>query len=189
MIAYKGVNPDGTNRLGKGTILFEVGKTYMEERSKTVAAGFHCCENPFECLSYYNLGKDRFFMVDARGDIDEDENERVACTEIEILKELTVKEFILAGLSYMVSHQKREGWEKSVGKDVKIAKDVAIARLAAIARGKNPTASAGEGGYIALVGEDTNGYIWAVRMKKIDGKAYKPGVMYKLSFAGEVVPA
>ncbi len=187
MIAYKGVNPDGTNRLGKGTILFEVGKTYTEERSKTVAAGFHCCENPFECLSYYNLGEDRFFMVDARGDIDEDENERVACTEIEILKELTVKELILAGLNYMVSHQKREGWEKTKG-GVKIAKDVASAPLVAIARGRNPVASSQEGGYIALVGEDVNGYIWAVRMKKIDGKTYKPGIMYKLSFAGEVVP-
>lgn len=187
MVAYKGVNPDGTNRLGKGRILYEVGKTYKEERSKTVAAGFHCCENPFECLSYYTLGEDRFFQVEALGDIDEDGDERVACTEMKIIRELTIRDFVMAGLSYMVSHQKREGWEKTKC-SVKIARDVASAPLVAIARGRNPVASSQEGGYIALVGEDVNGYIWAVRLKKIDGKKYKPGINYTLSFAGEVVP-
>ena len=188
MTAYKGVSPDGTNRLGKGRILFKVGKTYKEDRSKTVAAGFHCCENPFECLTYYELGKDRFFQVEARGDIDEDENERIACTEMKIVKELKVNEFIAAGLNYMISHQKRGSWEKSRG-GVKIAKDIASASIVAVARGRNPMASAGEGGYIALVREDAGGNIEAIRFKKIDGEKFKPGIMYRLNFVGEVVQA
>lgn len=58
MIAYKGFTKDLTARLGRGNYQFKPGETAIEENSKTVRSGFHCCENPFECLGYYNLKSD-----------------------------------------------------------------------------------------------------------------------------------
>ena len=97
MRAYKGFTPDLMSRLGGKPVQFKVGETYEEPRSKTANSGFHCCENPFECLSYYGYKQDRFCLVEAEGDIDEDDFERISCTKLTILKELTEKEFFLAG--------------------------------------------------------------------------------------------
>ena len=187
MLAYKGVSADGTNRLGSGKILYEVGRTYRTEKSKTVASGFHCCENPFECLGYYTLGKDRFFEVEASGSIDEDKEERIACTEMKILRELTVPDFMLIGIAYMVKHPKRENWEQKHS-NMTVAKDKAEGSLIAIARGSSPMAAAGMGGYIGLIQEKEQDGIVCVRMKKVDGRGILPGTFYTLK-SGKVVPA
>jgi hypothetical protein len=187
MIAYKGVGLDGANRLGKGKIVYEVGKTYTEEKSKTVASGFHCCENPFECLSYYNLGDDRFFEVEAGGSIDEDGDERIACTEMTVLRELSIPDFMFAGITYMVTHPKRDKWEQNK-KNLVVGKDTAEGELVTIARGRSPKAAGIEGGYIGLIQESSKGEIINVRLKKVDGREIKPGTYYTLKF-GKVVPA
>lgn len=86
MRAYKGFTKELISRLGNGekeTCCFTPGETKEVEASKTVSSGFHCCENPFECLAYYAFdGSNRFFIVEAAGDIDEDDDERIACTKI-----------------------------------------------------------------------------------------------------------
>lgn len=155
MRAYKGFTPDLRSCLGGKPVQFKIGGVYEEEKSKTVRAGFHCCENPFECLTYYRYGKDRFCVVEAEGDIDEDQDERISCTRIKILKELSQQEFFLAGVAYMVSHPKRTGWEKhSTG--VEVAKEYAEAKLPeeiAIARGANPAVEAVPGAFVGLIRE------------------------------------
>lgn len=79
MRAYKGFTKELISRLGNGekeTCCFTPGETKEVEASKTVSSGFHCCENPFECLAYYAFdGSNRFFIVEAAGDIDEDDDE------------------------------------------------------------------------------------------------------------------
>ena len=95
MIAYKGFTPELTSRLGDGkkeTCTFEPGCTMTSEESKTARTGYHCCENPAECLAYYSWdGKNRFWKVEAEGDIDEDAHERIACTKITLLAKETDK--------------------------------------------------------------------------------------------------
>lgn len=49
MKAYKGFNKDMTCR----EFQFEEGKTYEEEKAKLCECGFHACENPLDCYSYY----------------------------------------------------------------------------------------------------------------------------------------
>ena len=112
MVAFKGFSPDLTARLGRGRYQFAPGQTYQEDRSKTASCGFHCCENPFDCLRYYSLGRDRFFLVEAAGSIDEDEYNRIACTEITLVQELDIKQFAGYGMIYMVNHPLRANWER-----------------------------------------------------------------------------
>ena len=177
MRAFKGVSKDGTNNLGKGKIKYEAGRNYSEKRAKTVAAGFHCCENPMECLTYYHLDSDRFFVVEAGGSIDEDDGERIACTELKVIRELTLAEFAMESMLYIVSHPKRKKWEQT-HTGVKVAKDKAEATMIAIARGKNPMVKGTTGTFLGLIQEDRNGNILHAGMKKVDGKKIRENVWY-----------
>lgn len=183
MRAYKGFTPDLMSRLGGKPVQFKVGETYEEPRSKTADSGFHCCENPFECLTYYSFGSDRFCLVEATGDIDEDDNERISCTKLKVLKELSEMELFLAGVAYMIQHPERKKWEQS-HKSVTVAREYAEAMKAgqiAIARGDNPAVEAVPGAYIALI-RDTQ----ADRITAWADVAQAAGT-YSLNEAGEAV--
>lgn len=183
MIAFKGFDQNLKSRLGGKPVQFEIGKTYIEEYSKTFKTGFHCCENPFQCLSYYTLGRDRFCQVDAAGSLDEDNEERIACTEITIVKELTVGEFFAAGMLYMVNHPMREKWEvNSAGVEVKRNDATASAEnYIAIARGIDPIVRAVKGAYVGLIYEPVPGAIEYARAVKA-----KVSGIYALDIEGRI---
>lgn len=169
MIAYKGFAPDIRSVLGNGIkekCSFSEGVTMEETESKTRKSGYHCCENPFECLTYYAFdGKNRFFKVDAGGDIDEDAQERIACTKITLLEELTPAGFALEGMKYMVTHMDRGKWQQDHG-TVIVKPEEAEARKSgniAIARGKNPRVKGKSGSILGLLKEDERG--WAAQAK------------------------
>ena len=186
MIAFKGFSPDLTARMGKGRYQFALGRTEREEKSKTVRCGFHCCENPFDCLSYYNLDTDKFFLVEAAGSIDEDEQNRIACTEITLLQELTIKQFAGYGMAYMVQHPLREGWKRCSG-SVLIAKDKADGGewdFIVIARGAAPMARARVGKMIGLIQEPRKGEITAARVFTVDRQ--QAGKWYTLGRNGKI---
>lgn len=183
MRAFKGMSPDMTARLGMGRFQFKVGETYEEKSSKTVRSGFHCCENPFECLSYYRLGIDRFFEVEAAGDIDEDDDERIACTKITIVKELTIGEFALEGMKYMINHPEHKWQQNRVG--VVVTEVGAEATLIAISRGSDPMAKVAKGGIIGLIRETGEGIQAAVMMKAGGrNKPCKEDTWYRLTENG-----
>lgn len=187
MIAYKGISPDMTARLGNhdGEI-FKVGCTYTVKKSKTARNGYHCCENPAQCLGYYDLRSDRFFKVEAAGSIDEDDSERIACTKLTILEELDVKGFFCACIKYIVAHPDRKKWEWS-GKGVEIARSSAKASTIAIARGEDPRAMITEkGGFVGLIMEDANGRLVAAKTARIDNRNYHTGTWYHLDSSGSV---
>lgn len=192
MIAFKGFTPDLTAAHGKGRYQFAPGRTEREEKSKTASCGFHCCENPFDCLSYYSLGRDRFFLVEAAGDIDEDGNNRIACTKITLLKELNIKEFAGYGIVYIVNHPLRKKWEYS-GSAVLVAKDEAGSngKAIAIARGPRPRARGQEGTVIGLIKEPRKGEITAARVFTITrqqaGKWYTLGKNGKIEEVADAV--
>lgn len=159
MIAYKGFTENLWSKHGNGekeTCSFKIGETKTVDESKTVRSGFHCCENPFECLTYYAFdGKNRFFKVLAAGDIDEDENERIACTQITLLEELTPVRFAMEGLKYMIHHPQRNNWEQSY-ESVQVRQNKASAKKEghiAIARGRDPHVRGPEGSILGLLVE------------------------------------
>jgi hypothetical protein len=163
MKAFKGFTKNLWSRLGNGqeeSCSFSIGETKEVPESKTVRNGFHCCENPFECLTYYAMdGKNRFFRVEAAGDIDEDESERIACTKITLLEELTPKAFALEGMKYIIEHPDRANWEQNHG-TVVVKKNEAEAKgqkSIAIARGSSPRVKGPEGSILGLIVEDEEG--------------------------------
>lgn len=174
MIAYKGFTIDLRSILGNGrkeTCEFVPGVTMTEERSKTGQGGYHCCENPFDCLTYYSLnGMNRFFKVEASGDIDEDDQGRIACTQITLLEELNGLGLALEGMKYMIEHPGREKWQQSYS-NVIVTADQAEAEEAghiAIARGEHPRVKGPAGSILGVIREQEGFGI-------IDAKLFVPG--------------
>lgn len=167
MIAYKGFKSDLTATLGKGVFQFKPRETVEEERSKTANTGFHCTENPFECLAYYPLGQgNRYFQVEAFGDIDEDDGERIACTKMTLLKELSLKELAGYGMMYMIQHPLRANWEQS-RRCLSVKLDEAVAEAEghiAIARGYLPKVKGKVGSILGLIVEPEPGNITGAKL-------------------------
>lgn len=189
MRAYKGFTKDLVSRLGDGrkeTCHFVPGETKEVEASKTFSCGFHCCENPFECLQYYSFnGENRFFIVEADGDIDEDEDERIACTKITLIEELTPLKFAMEGMRYIITHPARQNWEQTRS-GVRVAKDRAEAdgkNHIAIARGECPVVSGVEGSILGLIREQ-DGAITGVKLFVVT--AEQAGRMYTLNDSREL---
>lgn len=170
MIAYKGFTEDLTSVMGNGdrkTCTFAPGITLEVPESKTGRSGFHCCEYPFDCFSYYPPGEgNRYFIVEAGGDINEDSLGRTACTRITLVRELSVKEFTGYGIMYMVKHPLRKNWEK-YGVAYRVGEDHAYARkgqVIAIARGPEPVAGGEAGSIVGLIKEPEPGRITHARL-------------------------
>ena len=164
MIAYKGFTSKLT---GHGGYQFKAGETVEETRSKTVSGGFHCTENPFECLTYFSLGRgNRYFQVEASGDIDEDGSERIACTKMTLLKELTLKELAGYGMIYMIQHPLRKNWEQQKS-HLTVAKNEAAAVTGediAISRGPEPKVKGKIGSILGLIIEPEEGNITGAKL-------------------------
>lgn len=159
MIAYKGFNPDLTCTKGHGTYQYTPGVTAREEEAKTRKSGFHYSEYPPECFAWYPIdGKNRYFLVEASGSIDEENSDVSTCTELTLVEELTVRQMALHTLVYMLNHPRRE-W-KTKGRNLDISEESAECMSApgiAIARGKAPKARGCAGTIIGLLKEAAGG--------------------------------
>ena len=70
---------------------YEVGEEYtLEDKLVICENGFHFCENPFDCLGYYNNinGNKRLFLVESLGDVIIECSKSVT-NKIKILEEIT----------------------------------------------------------------------------------------------------
>ena len=182
MLAYKGFNADLTCTCGRGTFQYEIGKTIKESKSKCRNSGAHCAEYPLECLRWYPLGcGNRYFLVEASGSLDElgGTDTQLACTEITLLKELSLKELAGRAMMYMVKHPLRE-WEVNM-QCCSVRKDKAEARnegSMAIARGPHPKVKGAAGSVLGLIRE-VNGGIEEARLFEVNGNI-KPNTWYTL---------
>ena len=182
MIAFKGFTKDLTATRGKGTFQFKEGETYIEEESKCARTGFHCAEDPFDCFSYYSLGNgNRFFAVEAAGSLDEDgSNSKIACTQITLLKELSLKEMAYYKIKYMILHPVRN-WQ-STGCNYKVWENMAEGDgegTIAIARGKDPKAKGKAGSVLGLLCEPEEGVFEQVKIFEVKNDI-KPDTWYRL---------
>lgn len=174
MIAYKGLNKDLTC-IG---YQFHLNGVNVTEKANCRANGFHCAENPLDCLRYYpDWQNSVYYVVKAEGDLDEDgEDSKISCTHITLLKELSMQELLLHALAYMVRHPRRERhylvqWEKG-----------AVHNGFAVTRGKNPRASGKTGDILALAKEASDmAEIEEVALFMIDNETYLPDVLYDVN--------
>lgn len=170
MIAYKGFKPGLVCR----GYQFQMGKN-VTDQANCRENGFHCAENPLDCLNHYqDMDKSEYYVVNAGGDLDEDSiDSKISCTELTILKKLTREEFFLHCLAYMANRPARE-WCSLVCKDRGVAR-----RGYAVVRGRDPIARGGLGDILAFAREDVSGKrIEQIALGRVDGKKLLPDVWY-----------
>jgi len=151
----------------------------ITEKANCAANGFHCAENPLDCLSYYPyIDKSEYYIVDARGDIDEDgEDSKISCTELFIIKKLSQDELFLHGLAYIADHPKLK-WSPQVKKE-----QAEACNGYTVVRGPDPIAQGKSGDILAFAKEDiTNGTISQISISRVDGVKILSGVWYDADF-------
>lgn len=170
MIAYKGFNKDMTCTKGRGTYKYKIGETYREKKSQCASTGFHCVEEPIEVLTWYPNG--RYCMVSAEGDIHEDGTNKIACTEMRILKELTLEQIGILECEWINEHPERE-CSKLVERDTGKAVNGIV-----VVRGKNPKAAGKINSTIFLIKENRRGKVVEIGAYRIDGKKFHKDQYY-----------
>lgn len=137
--------------------------------------GFHCAENPLDCLNYYSsLSGNEIYMVDAGGDIDEDASDsKISCTKLTIIRQITIPEFVAAALLYVRKYPDRPTHH--------LIKDTAATAEQGfcIVKGKNPCCKAkciGDVlGFLKINGNETE-----IKVLIADGEKIKTDVWYNL---------
>ncbi len=180
MIAYKGFHP-GLVCLG---YQFSMGKN-VTDKANCGRNGFHCAEDPLDCLGYYpDMEHSEYYIVNAGGDIDEDGRDtKISCTELTIIKKLSKKDFFLHALAFMVDHPARK-WSSSVRKD-----QAEGFCGYAVVRGIDPIAKGKTGDILAFAKEDpSKGQISKVALAQVDGKDILPDIWYGIDLKERTVP-
>lgn len=178
MKAYKAFEKDLTCRGYK----FSETEPNITDEANTGHNGFHCAEDPLDCLSYYpDWENSVYYIVNAAGDINEDGNDsKISCTELTLIKKLNMLEFIHESVLYMMKHPHRE-WNNHVKRE-----QAEAIETFAIARGKNPIAKGKLGTVIGIAKElpdspEINTYM----LFTVDGKSYLSDTWYNAK--GEIV--
>lgn len=170
MIAYKGFE--------KGLVCrgyqFVMGLNCTEQ-ANCKENGFHCAENPLDCLTYYsNMDRSEYYIVNAGGDVHEDGTDtKISCTELTIIRKLSRMDLFLHALAFMADHPKRE-----VSCHVTRDKADAGNRGYAVVRGADPIACGSIGAILAFAKEDSGGNILQVALTEVDGTRILPDVWY-----------
>lgn len=100
MKMYKGFHEDMTCK----SFQYEEGKTYEEDYAKLCEKGFHACEDPLDCFSYYAPGSSVFHEVEleATNEISPKTTKRCG-KKITIGKRLSPAEIFEAHRNYAIS--------------------------------------------------------------------------------------
>ena len=101
MKAYKGFNRDMTCR----GFQYKEGGEYETDEAKVCASGFHACENPIDCLQYYEPHQSVYHEVELDGEIDRhgDGDTKVAATKIKIGAKISIAGMIKAAVDFVMS--------------------------------------------------------------------------------------
>ena len=98
MKAYKGFNRDMTCR----GFQFEEGKTYEHQGDvKLCESGFHACEDPMDCLRYYDPCTSVYHEVEIDGVSDErKEDTKIVGKKIRIGARMAIKSIVMASIEF-----------------------------------------------------------------------------------------
>ena len=79
------------------------------EKAACRKTGFHCAENPLDCLIYYsNPDLAQYCVVEVAGERQEEgDDSKIACTQLRIVRRLTLLELLIEGVAYMLQYPHR----------------------------------------------------------------------------------
>ena len=170
MIAYKAFQKD-LSCLG-----YQYQKTEWNYTEKAACrkTGFHCAENPLDCLIYYsNPSLAQYCVVEVAGERQEEgDDSKIACTQLRIVRRLTLLELLVEGVAYMLHYPQRR-----LSKIVQIEKGSPMGGFSVV-RGKHPIGKGRDGTILLFIREDYTGNITDFSVIMIDGKEYIPNVYY-----------
>ena len=195
MKAYKGFNRDMTCR----GFQYKEGGEYETDEAKVCDCGFHACENPIDCLGYYEPRKSVYHEVELDGKIDRQScgDTKVAATKIKIGARLSIAGLVKAAVDFVISKVKATtGYAAHAATTGKYANaattgdagkaEVKDGESIAVVTGLNCCARGGVGSWLVLTERDADRHIVGIKVIKIDGKKYKRDTWYTLE-NGEVV--
>ena len=177
-IAYKAFDTDLSCTSGGNRFQYQLKVWNKEPAADCAATGFHCAENPLDCLSYYHDWNSAvYYIVLAAGDMDEDAyDSKIACTKLKLVKQLTMPEFVAHALKYLYDHPQRKV-------NSRIQCEVGEARGGfAVVRGKNPRAKGELGDILGMAKEKQySREIDEMGVYVVDGIHIQPGVLYNVN--------
>ena len=105
ILAVKGFAPNLEATHGVSGFTYKPGSNVCE-KSKARSCGFHCAENPFDCLKFYQWdGTNEFWAVSADGDIDESgDDSKISCTKMTLIRRIDEVEFLMLFVRYCMRH-------------------------------------------------------------------------------------
>lgn len=158
---------------------FSADKVNETDKANCAANGFHCAEDPLDCLTYYPSFKNaEFWIVKAFGDVDEDDRDsKISCTKMEFMKKLTLSEFVAEALKYMYRHPTRTQNYHVVKNEAECDNQNNFI----IVRGLNPIAAGPKGSVLGFAQEDGFGNIMRIQMLIVDGKTFKEHTFYDIN--------
>ncbi|MGY9985039.1 DUF7666 domain-containing protein, partial [Citrobacter freundii] len=97
---FKGFKQDLTCR----GFQFEIGKTFEHEgKVRACSSGFHSCEYPLDCFSYYPPAESRYAEAVAEGDVSREDggDSKIASASITIKAELSVHQLVTRAIEWI----------------------------------------------------------------------------------------
>lgn len=186
MKAYKGFNQDMTCR----NFQYEEGKEYHEDNAELCKNGFHACERPLDCFTYYAPANSVYHEVEINELHDKkDDDSKVCGKNIKIGAQLSVAKLCELQFEYVKSHCISRNIAGESGAATAGSFGAATSRGTvsvgkngvALCRGNGVKAKGGLGSLIVIAEEcDTNYGIKEWKAAVVDGDEIKPDVWYKL---------
>lgn len=198
--SYKGFKKDMTC---KG-FQYEEGKEYETGKAECCETGFHACEYPLDCFSYYSPNESVFHEVEQNGELDRNgSNTKVASTKIKIGASINIAGIVKAAIEYTTQRAKKEnGSDKDYGTSsatgnygassatgYKGASSAEDKDSVAVAWGYHGKAKGVIGSFLVLAdweGDEDNYWtqdLWTLKgakMVQVDGKIIKENTWYTM---------
>ena len=158
---------------------YEEGETYTEDKAELCNCGFHACEDPIDCFSYYDPSESVFHEVELDDVSSERESDtKVAAKKITIGAKVDIASMVKAGIDFRLSKTTEEKGGHATGRSG-----------AASATGDRGAASAtGYGGAASATGDSgaasATGYSGAASATGVRGAASATGVSGAASATG-----
>jgi len=107
LTTYKGTEKDMKCH---GGFRYELGKKYEDNGAiRCGGSGFHSCKTPLDVFRYFAPNKSRYFVCEAGGIVDEDnEDSKIASSELTLTAEIGIPGLVKAHIDYVKSHTTTE---------------------------------------------------------------------------------
>ena len=88
---------------------YKEGETYTEDKAELCNCGFHACEDPVDCFSYYDPAESVFHEVE----LDEVSSERESDTKVAAKKIAIGAKVDIASITYKLRRTRRKSYENT----------------------------------------------------------------------------